>query len=228
MDKVKTLSGIILLDKPAGPTSHDMVYKARKKTGVSTIGHSGTLDPAATGLLILLVGREATKRQIEFLRMDKLYSGTIIFGIETDTWDMQGRVLSKTENFDIDIKKLNDSISALSGEITQQIPPYSAAKKGGIPLYKMARRNMPVPFIEKKVRVNWLKTSLKDSELSFVVQCSSGTYIRSLAAKLGDMLSVKAALKSLRREKIGPYSVEKAFKLEDFEKASLTELILPI
>ncbi len=228
MDKVKSISGIILLDKPSGPTSHDMVYKARNKTGISTIGHSGTLDPAATGLLILLVGRDATKRQMEFLKMDKVYSGTIIFGIETDTWDMQGKVISKMENFNIDTEQLSHCISNLSGEITQQVPPYSAAKKGGVPLYKMARRNMPVPFIEKKVKVKWLETSFNGLELSFVVQCSSGTYIRSLAKKLGDMLSVKAALKTLRREKIGPYSVEDAFELKDFENASLNDVIIPI
>lgn len=222
------ISGLILLDKPAGPTSHDMVYRARKKLNISTIGHSGTLDPAATGLLILLVGRSATKRQEEFLRMNKVYSGVVLFGVETDTWDMAGKIIYRKEDFEISDLSLEKALKSLTGEIVHRVPPYSAAKRDGIPLYKLARKNLPVPVLDKKVSVKWLSNKLNGHEMSFTVECSSGTYIRSLAMHLGKIIGSGASLKSLRREKIGPYCVEKAFNEEAFEKASPQELITPL
>ncbi|NLI09148.1 MAG: tRNA pseudouridine(55) synthase TruB [Elusimicrobia bacterium] len=224
---MKEISGLILLDKPSGPTSHDMVDRVRRKLGISKIGHAGTLDPSATGLLIILAGR-AAKKQSEFLHMDKVYSGTVLFGIETDTWDMAGNVISQVSDFDLKKEEIEKHIFSLSGEIIQKIPPYSAVKKNGVPLYKLARKNLPVPQLEKKVKTEWISWNLSGKELFFRVKCSSGTYVRSLAQELGLKTQVKAVLKDLRREKIGPYDVKDAFDEKSFESADTDSLLKPL
>jgi tRNA pseudouridine55 synthase len=212
--------GILLIDKPTGLTSHNVVDIVRKKLQVKKVGHTGTLDPLATGLLIILVGRQYTKRQDEFLKQDKQYQVTVKLGEETDTYDSDGEVVKKTPL--VSLKKITqqDIISALKnfqGEIQQTVPPFSAVKVKGKKLYQLARQKititkLPVRTITIK-NIKTLSFNAKTFELELLVDCSSGTYIRSLAHDLGKLLGVGAHVTQLRRTKIGKLNVEKTTKL---------------
>jgi tRNA pseudouridine55 synthase len=216
--------GILLVDKHKGPTSHDVVDIVREKLRFKRIGHTGTLDPMASGLLILLIGTY-TSKQSYFQKMDKLYSGIIKLGIETDTWDMEGKVIRKVANCKPDIKRLESSIKLLTGNIIQKIPKYSAVKYKGQTLYKLARKNKIIPDLCRKVNVEWKEWNLNDDEVSFTIKCSSGTYIRSIAHQLGVLVGSGATLKSLRRLMIGDYHVKDAVALRELEKMNLDELL---
>lgn len=213
------LDGFLLFDKPQGMTSHDVVDLVRKKFNIKKVGHTGTLDPLATGLLILLLGRYTSKQQ-EFLLLDKVYEGTIRLGITTDTWDMEGKIIKKVEDFKINLPLVKSAIELLDGSILQTVPPYSAVKYKGQTLYKLARRNKTVPQIKKTVRVKWLSWEYKDGLVNFKIRCSKGTYVRSIAYELGQILGCGATLASLRRLAIGPWEVEDAVSVDDFIKMS--------
>ena len=209
---------LLLLDKPEGLTSHDVVERVRKATGQSRIGHSGTLDPMATGLLLLCAG-SAARLQGFFTRMDKTYEGTIRLGRATTTYDREGEPLGP----DRDASGLTDAriaecASAFRGEFLQSPPPYSAKKVGGRKFYEMARAGESVPSLPKKVRVSDLDFGpLEAGRLSFSIACSSGTYIRSIASDLGEKLGCGAHLEALRRTRIGVFSASDAVSLEAFE-----------
>jgi len=213
----KNIYGIILVDKPKGVTSHDVVDVLRRKLDVKKIGHAGTLDPMATGLLILLVG-SATKKQKEFQKYNKVYSGKILFGLETDTWDIEGKILKKKGNLSIDKESIYKLIPIFNGTIIQDVPPYSAVKYKGQTLYKMARKNLAVPVIKRQVSVEWLSYKHSGKELDFRIRCSSGTYVRAIAHQMGKMLSCGACLKELRREQIGEFTLKNSYSLEEIEK----------
>jgi tRNA pseudouridine55 synthase len=216
--------GILLIDKPQGLTSHDVVDVVREKLNIKKIGHTGTLDPMATGLLILLIGKY-TSKQADFQKFDKVYEGIIQLGIETDTWDIEGKILKEITDFEVDVKRIGSSINLLSGVIVQKIPKYSAVKYKGQTLYKLARKNKFVPDLNKKVTVDWQKWSVKGKEIFFKIKCSSGTYIRSLAYQLGIFVGSGATLKQLRRISIGDYSIDDAISLDKFKKMSFSEVI---
>lgn len=221
------ICAFVLLDKHSGPTSHDIVNEVREKLKISRIGHTGTLDPLATGLLILLIGK-ATKRQSDFLLMSKVYSGTILFGVQTDTWDMSGKILYENPNINCQKNILKNFLPFFEGEITQKIPPYSATKLNGVPLYKLARKNLQLPTLKKKVNVKWLEWQLNGNELFFKILCSSGTYVRSIAYELGEISGYKATLKTLRREEIGPYNVMDAVDIEKFKTSDVLSFLRPL
>ena len=221
-----TPSGLLLFDKPRGITSHDAVYILRRKLGIRKIGHGGTLDPLATGLLILLAGK-ATKQQAALQGGAKTYSGTITFGQETETWDMEGKITRTSPLPDFNnTELLKNAIDRLSGNIEQQVPPYSAIKYNGKKLYDIARSGKEVPVIMRPVSVKWLECSPVSADTVFFrTEVSGGTYIRTLARDLGLLMDSCAYLSSLRREQIGNYSVNDAITEEALKAMTKEEIV---
>lgn len=205
-------SGILLIDKPADFSSHDIIAIVRRILHTKTIGHSGTLDPMATGLLILLVGRETTKRQPEFLQLSKTYEAVLKLGEETDTWDRYGNYVSSAPVPAITPEKLRAAVAKLSGNILQQVPPFSAKKIKGEKMYDLARKGVELGPRFSPVTVQWtdVKQSATD-EISFMLTGSCGTYVRALGHMLARELGTVGHLSKLRRTVIGPYQVEHAF-----------------
>lgn len=204
-------SGILLIDKPADFSSHDIIAIVRRILHTKTIGHSGTLDPMATGLLILLVGREATKRQPEFLQLSKTYKATVKLGEETDTWDRYGNYVSSAPVPAVTPEKLRAAVEKLSGNILQQIPPFSAKKIKGEKMYDLARKGVELKPRFTPVSVTWanVKQPAPD-EIAFTLTGSCGTYVRALGHMLARELGTVGHLSKLRRVAIGPYHVEQA------------------
>ncbi len=215
---------LFLLDKPEGLTSHDVVERVRKTTGVSRIGHSGTLDPMATGLLLLCAGG-AARLQGFFTMMDKSYEGTIRLGRATATYDREGETVGPDRDYTaVTAEAIEDAAAAFRGEFLQSPPPYSAKKIGGRKFYEMARKGESVPSLPKTVRVSELRFGrIEDGLLPFSISCTSGTYIRSIASELGEKLGCGAHLAALRRSRIGVFSASDAVTLERFEAFSPAE-----
>jgi tRNA pseudouridine55 synthase len=216
---------LFLIDKPAGLTSHDVVERVRKATSFPRIGHSGTLDPMATGLLLLCAGG-AARLQGFFTRMDKSYEGVIRLGRSTTTYDREGETVGVERDASrIAQEDIESAAEAFRGEFLQSPPPYSAKKVKGQKFYEMARRGEAVPVLPKKVRVSRLAFAQVDKEgrLPFSVSCSSGTYVRAIASELGEKLGSGAHLETLRRTRIGEFDVAHAVPLEAFERMPAEE-----
>jgi tRNA pseudouridine55 synthase len=214
------MNGVIIVDKPAGITSHDVVDRVRKLLGVKKAGHAGTLDPMATGVLAVCVG-EATKIASFLTGDDKVYEATMRLGVRTDTQDMTGRVLAEQETrvTDEDVKAV---LAALVGTITQVPPQYSAVKVRGKALYKWARKGVNVEAAARQVNIR--EIHVRDIALplvSFTVTCSKGTYVRTLCADAGDRLGCGAALERLRRTASGIFRAENAVSLEGDNDAGI-------
>lgn len=208
----KGKDGLVLLDKPPGPTSHDLVQEVKRSLGVKKAGHAGTLDPLASGLLVILTGR--CTRLAPFVPGDpKAYRGTIILGVETDTLDMEGEVIAERP-FRGGAEEVREALLSLVGSWEQVPPRYSAAKHKGKPLYFYARRGEEVPRRPRLIRVydvEMLDFRCEERvEVDFRVSCSPGTYVRDLARRLGEALGCGGTLGSLRRLASGPYRVEEA------------------
>ncbi len=211
-----TADGLLLVDKTPGPTSHDAVQRARRILKERRIGHCGTLDPDATGLLLLPVG--LTTRLTRFLiHAPKVYEGTVRFGIATDTYDASGRVLSEAPVDDLTEDRIAAAMTRFVGTFEQKLPAYSARKVGGVKLYELARRGEEVPETSKEVTVYELTITgpLAGDRLPFRLACASGTYARAIAHDLGAELGCGGHLASLRRTAIGPFPVEDALELDD-------------
>ncbi len=212
-DEERGREGILLLDKPPGPTSHDMVNAVRRTVGNRRVGHTGTLDPLASGLLVILVGR-ATKLA-PFLPGDpKVYEGSMVLGLTTDTLDTQGRIVREAR-FGGGEEEVHAAFASLIGESEQVPPMHSAVKFQGKPLYSYARRGQEVPRRARKVRVYRADaTAYRDTgtkvEVDFLISCSPGAYVREFAARVGEMLGCGAAVSSLRRLSSGPFHVAEA------------------
>jgi tRNA pseudouridine55 synthase len=206
---VARAEGLLLIDKPAGITSHDAVDAIRRALGTRKVGHAGTLDPMATGLL--LVGLGPATRLLRFLgHLDKEYEGTGRLGEETDTLDAEGRVI-RTAPVDVSERDVRDAVGGLVGEIDQRPPAFSAVKVGGRRLYAAARRGEAVEAPIRRVRVEAFDVLGFDGrDFDFRVTCSSGTYVRSLAAEVGGRLGCGAHLIRLVRTRIGPFRAEDA------------------
>jgi len=219
-DLLFSRGALLLVDKPQGLTSHDVVEHARRATGVKKIGHTGTLDPMATGLLILCCGR-AARLQGFLTGLPKTYEGTITLGRATTTYDAEGDTLSEhAGEFAIAESALEDAAGHFRGEFQQSPPPYSAKKIGGRKFYEMARQGETVPQLPKSVTVSELTLRPRsDRALDFTLSCSSGTYVRSIAHELGERLGVGAHLSSLRRTRIGDFDLADAIPLSTFESA---------
>ncbi|MGD9932439.1 MAG: tRNA pseudouridine(55) synthase TruB [Dehalococcoidia bacterium] len=230
--KPPRLNGILLMDKPAGWTSHDVVAKCRRLLGERRIGHTGTLDPAATGLLVLCVGK-ATRIVEEMTAHTKRYTGAITLGVATDSDDATGTVVERHEVPDIGPDVLHQLEIQFSGELDQTPPAYSAIQSGGERAYAAARAGRPLVLAARRVTVHDLHlVRLGPASLSVSVHCGPGTYIRSLARDIGTVLGCGAHLSSLRRESVGAFGVVEAWTLQELEalsaEGSAEQALLPM
>ncbi|MFN2441863.1 MAG: tRNA pseudouridine(55) synthase TruB [Thermoanaerobaculia bacterium] len=204
------MDGLLLVDKLSGPTSHDVVDLVRRHGREKKAGHIGTLDPAATGLLVLCLGR-ATRLQAYLMKMGKVYEGTIQFGWATATYDAVGEPSGPVEPVSVEAFDFEPELAKLRGELDQMPPAFSAKKVDGVRAYELARKGQPVNLTPKRVRVDSFEiTSVEGSVARFRVACSAGTYVRSLAHDLGVALGIPAHLGSLRRTAIGGFQVADA------------------
>ena len=211
---------VLLIDKPGGVSSFGVIRRLRPLLGTKKIGHAGTLDPMATGLLICLVGRKATRLQDQFMGLPKTYTGTLRLGETTPSYDAESEVIERVEAGHITDARLAEALQPLTGEIEQQPPMYSAVKVGGERLYKKARRGEHIERQPRPVSVyRFDLTARRGADVDFVVECSKGTYVRTLAHDLGQALGVGAHLTVLRRTAIGPFEVDEAFTLDALRAA---------
>ncbi|HYU32701.1 MAG TPA: tRNA pseudouridine(55) synthase TruB [Thermoanaerobaculia bacterium] len=215
--------GLLLVDKEGGFTSHDVVQKVRRILKQKKIGHCGTLDPDATGLLLLTLGT-ATRLTRFLIRAPKVYEGTIRLGIATDTYDASGQVVATAPAEAVAAltrEQVAEAMKGFEGDIEQKPPPFSAKKINGVKYYELARRGEEVPDEAKEVTVFELSplSELEDGRIRFRLACSSGTYARGLAHDLGAALGVGGHLAQLRRTRIGSFAVESAANLARLEEA---------
>lgn len=218
------LDGALLIDKPSGMTSHDVVDRVRRHYGIKKVGHCGTLDPAATGLLILVLGK-ATKLSEKLMGDDKVYEGTMKFGEATDSYDADGEIVSSLPVPPLTLDELNRLAETFVGDLLQEPPMVSAVKQNGVPLYKLARKGIEV---ERKPRLIHIYTyrflSYAEPSATFRVACTKGTYIRSLAHDLGAKIGCGAHLASLRRTTSGKFDIADAMHLDQLLKLSTGEM----
>ncbi|HSW39274.1 MAG TPA: tRNA pseudouridine(55) synthase TruB [Acidobacteriota bacterium] len=209
------MDGVLVIDKPTGWTSHDVVAKIRSVTKIKKVGHTGTLDPFATGVLPLTMGR-ATRLTSYFQASDKEYRGVIRFGFATSTYDVDGDPVGTDTSPELDFLRLEAIFTNYTGSITQQLPPYSAKKFQGKPLYAYALRGIEVDPGTKQVTVKSLKLlGVKGAEAEFEITCTSGTYVRTLAHDIGRDYGSGAHLLHLRRIRSGSFSIDAAVPLKD-------------
>jgi tRNA pseudouridine55 synthase len=224
--------GLLVIDKPAGLTSHDVVSRVRRLLGVRRVGHGGTLDPDATGVLLVAIG-QATRFFPYLSKEDKIYEGTIRLGFATDTYDASG-CPSTEESLDFPSREiLAGAMKCFEGTIHQTPPSFSAKKIGGKPVYKLARAHKEFTLKPSVVTVEWFRLRDYRPPLAvFETKCSAGTYVRSLAHDLGQRLGCGAHLKALRRTSVGPYALGDAVTLAALEepggKDEAAALILPL
>ncbi|RJQ33404.1 MAG: tRNA pseudouridine(55) synthase TruB [Actinobacteria bacterium] len=223
-----SFNGILLIDKPAGITSHDVIYKLRKITGIKRIGHTGTLDPMAIGLLVILVG-SATKSASQYTNADKEYHAEMVIGIDTDTQDRQGKIVSTKDASGLDKKRIYRSIKRFTKEIEQYPPMYSAVKIGGKKLYQLARQGKIVKRDPRKIIIYNIEVKSirlgKYPVVEFSVACSKGTYIRTLCHDIGKDLGYGAHLSALKRTKVGNFSLENAVTIKWLENNNPQEAV---
>ena len=212
------MNRVLVVDKPRGPTSHDVVERLRRSTGIRKIGHAGTLDPTATGVILALVGR-ATRIASFLMELEKEYRGDLVLGTTTDTQDAAGNVLTRSDASGVTREALEDAFERFSGEIEQVPPMVSALKRGGKPLYELARKGIEVEREPRAVTIHRLALLAYDPpRVEFDVVCSKGTYVRTLAADIGESLGCGAHLGELRRLRVGPFGVDRALPLAELEK----------
>ena len=224
------MDAVLIVDKPAGLTSHDVVARVRRTTGEKSIGHLGTLDPMATGVLPLVLGRFTRLAQF-YTDSDKRYEGAIRFGWATDTYDAEGTPTSPEQPANLSIETVRTAAREFTGEIDQYPPPFSARKIAGIPAHRLARKGQPVELKPKRVDVKQLEILGCEGGLArFRAWVSSGTYLRSLAHDLGAKLGPGGHLAELRRTAVREFSIDEAHSLEQVEQAmaagQLDELFL--
>lgn len=225
------MDGILVVDKPEGITSHDVVDRVRRLTGLERVGHLGTLDPIATGVLPLALGR-ATRLAQFFLRRDKTYEVVIRFGFSTDSYDRAGQPSGPEQPVTLDRAQLEEMIAAYRGEFEQVPPPISAKKVHGVAAYKLARKHQPVELAPVTVRIDeFVLLDMEGSRASVRVRCSAGAYLRSLAHDMGQKLGVGAHVENLRRTAAGEFTIEMARTLEQvqalWQDGRLAEALVP-
>ncbi len=225
-------SGVLMLDKPKGITSYKVVERVKRCLKVKKAGHTGTLDPMATGLVVVCIGK-ATKIARFLTEADKVYQGRITLGVETDTFDTDGKVVSTAKvPASLTLEDIQHVVDSFTGTIYQVPPAYSAAKHKGVPLYKLARRGVSIKKEPKKVCIYRFQITNYDApHFEFLVHCSKGTYIRSLANDIGRTIGCGATLSGLRRLRSGLLSVEKAIpfqSIEDMDVGKIKDNIMPV
>jgi len=220
--------GLLLIDKPTGPTSHDIVVSVRRLLGLRKVGHAGTLDPLASGLLVMLVGR-ATKLA-PFLDQDpKVYEGSFVLGLATDSLDVQGRIIHMS-SYRGGREEVENAFASLKGRMEQLPPMYSAVKHKGTPLHRYARRGVSVTRKSREIEVyraeiTGFREGDKGVEADFIVSCSPGTYVRSLVSEVGETLDCGAALSRLRRVSSGTFHVRDALTLQELAAAVESDML---
>jgi tRNA pseudouridine55 synthase len=224
MQEFSPLDGAILIDKPAGPTSHDVVDAIRRKFGIKKVGHCGTLDPNATGLLIIVLGR-GTKLSEKLMGDDKVYEGAVKFGVATDSYDADGEITESRPVPPLNLAQLNEAAAAYVGDLMQTPPMVSAIKKEGVPLYKLARKGIEVEREPRLVHIyNFRFNDYQEPLGRFTIACTKGTYVRSIAHELGRKLGCGAHLASLRRTASGKFDIADATPLADVLELTTAEL----
>lgn len=225
------MDGVIVVDKAQGWTSHDVVGKMRRIAGTRRIGHLGTLDPMATGVLPLVIDR-ATRLAQFFVKNDKLYEGTVRFGLATNTYDAEGTPTSELRPFLATPELIEPLLAPFRGTFAQTPPPVSAKKVGGQPAYKLARKNIQVELKPVEITVHELVLlGCEGADVRIRVHCSAGTYLRAIAHELGQAAGVGAHLSALRRLRAGDFSIERAHTLDQLQELAsagrLAEALLP-
>jgi tRNA pseudouridine55 synthase len=219
--------GVLLIDKPVGLTSFRIVQMVRRILGVKKVGHAGTLDPFATGLLIVCVGRPATKLISHFMEGDKEYEATLKLGVSTDTQDIEGEIIFQNPVPELTEKLLSELFRQFTGWQMQVPPAFSALKHKGKPLYYYARKGIKIEKPARKININFINLlAFSSNELKFNVSCSKGTYIRTLAADFGEALGCGGHLIALKRTKSGQYSIEDSIDGKELDKEGARELLL--
>lgn len=218
------MDGFLLINKPKGWTSHDVVHKIKKRLNVEKIGHTGTLDPFASGLLILCLGK-ATKLANLFSNLDKVYEGTIVFGKHYDTYDTTGKI-TEEKAVNIELDALVAAITALNGSYDQVPPMYSAIKVDGRKLYEMARKGIEIDREGRPVTIHdfHMTSTYENNQFNFYARVSKGTYIRSLAVDLAQKLDTYGALDSLNRVSVGQYNISDAKYIDEVQEMDLISL----
>jgi len=230
----RDISGIVLLDKPLGMTSNAALQRVKRLFNANKAGHTGSLDPLASGLLPICLG-EATKISSYLLDSDKAYSGTCKLGVTTTTADAEGEILEQKPVAEYSPQQITDVLAKFTGTIEQIPPMHSAIKQGGQPLYKLAHQGIEVERQARTIHIHELRAiRLEGDELEIDIRCSKGTYVRTLAEDIGRELGCGAHLNRLRRTKVGPFMLDSAIELEALEQLAeqgfeeLDRQILPI
>jgi len=218
------MNGLLVLDKPAGLTSHDVVAVVRRATGEKSIGHLGTLDPMATGVLPLLLGKYTRLAQF-FGQAEKQYTGTIRFGFATDTFDAEGEAVTEPKPLVKSFEELRELSTKFHGELDQMPPVFSAKKINGVPAYKLAREGKAVPVKSARITIhNFELLAIKGDTASFAMHVSAGGYVRSVAHEMGELAGCGAHLASLRRTQAGPFTLAQSIPLEDLKRLTIAEI----
>ena len=224
MQEFSALDGAILIDKPAGPTSHDVVDAIRRQFGIKKVGHCGTLDPNATGLLIIVLGR-GTKLSERLMSDDKVYEGTIKFGESTDSYDADGEITGSLPVPPLTVEELNTAATEFIGDLMQTPPMVSAVKKAGVPLYKLARKGIEVQREPRLIHIyNFRFSAYEEPMARFRLACTKGTYVRSIAHELGQKIGCGAHLAALRRITSGKFEVADSIPFEEVLNCTTRQL----
>src|SRR6202034_130150 len=211
------MNGLLVLDKPTGLTSHDVVSIVRRATGERSVGHLGTLDPMATGVLPLLLGKYTRLAQF-FGQAEKHYTGTIRFGFATDTFDAEGEAAAEPRPLTLSLDELRELAKRFDGELDQMPPVFSAKKINGVPAHKLARAGKEVPVKAARIRIHhFALTTLDGDTASFEMHVSAGGYVRSVAHELGELAGCGAHLSSLRRTQAGPFTLAQSLTVNELK-----------
>lgn len=220
----KELEGVLLVDKPAGMTSHDVVYRLRRKLGMQRIGHAGTLDPMATGVLIMLIGK-ATRISQYLISVDKAYEGEATLGVTTNSQDAEGEVMETRPVPPLTEAQVREAMKGFLGDQYQTPPMFSAVKIDGVPLYKSARKGEEVEREPRFIRVATFDLlSFALPKLTFRLACTKGTYVRTIAHDLGQKLGCGAHLSALRRTGSGKFTLDQCTPLDRIQEMALPDI----
>jgi tRNA pseudouridine55 synthase len=222
--QVKEMEGVLLVDKPKGLTSHDVVYHLRRKLGMKKIGHAGTLDPMATGLLIMLIGK-ATRISQYLMSTDKVYEGEATLGVVTDSQDAEGEIMETRPVPELSEAAVREAMKGFLGDQYQTPPMHSAIKVDGVKLYHLARKGEEVEREPRFIRVVAFELlSFNSPKLTFRLHCTKGTYVRTIAHDLGQKLGCGAHLSALRRTASGKFEMSQGLPLDQIEALPLSEI----
>lgn len=224
LQQAREMEGVLLVDKPRGLTSHDVVYHLRRKLHMKKIGHAGTLDPMATGVLVMLIGK-ATRISQFLMSVDKVYEGEATLGVITDSQDAEGEIRETRPVPELTEAGVREVMKGFLGDQYQTPPMHSAIKIGGVPLYKLARKGEEVEREPRFIRVTEFKLlSFAPPKLTFDLHCTKGTYVRTVAHDLGQKLGCGAHLSALRRTASGKFTIAQCLPLDQIEALALPEI----